>query len=144
MLTAARAADDPPPPAARTYTNADLERLAPRRGETGVLSVPAPAAGDLEEPRARAADKAARRGEPWWRREAERVRERALGFRDKAADLRRSADARPRKPSARLDPDPGATALRARAEALERRASALEEDLLDRARREGALPGWLR
>jgi len=34
--------------------------------------------------------------------------------------------------------------LRAKLLALERRMRQLEEDLADRARREGALPGWLR
>jgi hypothetical protein len=134
--------DEAPPRArpARVYTNDDLDRVAPRRGETGVLSTasPVPPAAAAEKPAAR------ERGEPYWRRQAERVRDRADALRERARDLRLRIEERRRKPGVRPYSDPQVEALQQRLAALEARIRELESTFEDRARREGALPGWLR
>jgi hypothetical protein len=149
-------ADEDPPAAARppvrVYTNEDLDRVHPYRDETGVRSVPAvpqeerAAAGRAEKPRGR--------GEEYWRREAARVRQRLRAMQAQAAELRASiaeqADeaahflTRRHRSSASLSGDGSSTRLQSRLAALERRTREMEEDLAERARRDGALPGWLR
>jgi hypothetical protein len=140
-------------PPARLYTNADLERVHPFRDETGVRSVPAFAAPDRTS--AATADRPRSRGESYWRDEARRVREKIAALAEKAAELRAriAADEDERRHLARssrsarsraaLGGGPDPTSL-ARLAALERRMRALEDDLEERARRDGALPGWLR
>jgi len=143
------------------YTNEDLDRVRPYRDQTGVASRPdpgPPSAGDRPPAsagparRGRSGGRAtggrgASRGETYWRGEAARVRERVRALDDQAADLRRRIAEkraepwtnRPRPPAG-----PAIAALEARIAALAERRRALENDLEDRARREGALPGWLR
>ena len=125
---------------ARVYTNDDLDRVAPRRGETGVLSTapppPAPAAPEKAPPHDH--------GEAYWRREAGRVKERVEALRERARDLRLRVEERRRKPGVRPYSDPQVEALQERLSALEARIREMESSFLDRARREGALPGWLR
>ncbi|HEY2945348.1 MAG TPA: hypothetical protein VGN09_23135, partial [Vicinamibacteria bacterium] len=53
------------------YTNEDLRRVSPHRDETGVSSTPA--AAPAAEP---AAERGRGHGEEYWRREAERLRDR--------------------------------------------------------------------
>jgi hypothetical protein len=130
------------------YTNEDLERLAPYRGQTGVLSEPAvEAAGSLKPPPALQGPS----DEAYWRREAARVRERTNALRDRADDLRRELQqardtARAAVWTSRTgSPRPPSLAPReARLAALEAQIRALELDLEERARRARALPGWLR
>jgi hypothetical protein len=147
----------PPRPPVRVYTNDDLERVHPFRAETGVDSVPA-AAPTTSESRAtrgsagRSHDTARGHGEEYWRREARKVRDRMRALVEQAETLRARIDAREQaqRRSSRSGRRSAATAqdataaLRGRLVALERRMRELEEDLADRARREGALPGWLR
>jgi hypothetical protein len=154
LLVAAGAAEDDPAPAARTrvrvYTNEDLDRVHPFRYQTGGDSVPAVAPDDRPAP-APADERSRRRGEEYWRREADRVRERVRRMEAQAADLRariaecaedaRHALTRRRRSSAGSGSE---ATLRAKLLALESRMRQLEDDLADRARREGALPGWLR
>jgi hypothetical protein len=135
-------------PPAPLYTNDDLERVAPRRGDTGVLSTAAPAPSPAAAPPRTQAEA---RGENYWRGEAERLRERLLPLRERAEDLRIELEELDRRPPsrARAGSHRGAQearkeALRARLAALERRMREMEDALLDRARRERALPGWLR
>jgi chromosome segregation ATPase len=130
------------------YTNDDLERVAPYHDQTGVFTVPA----------ARRADKApvanrersqtpAPRGEEYWRREAERTRDRVQRLRDRQDALRERLAAqqqRPRKRTASLSDGARTQALEQAIAALETRIREEEGRLEDRARREGALPGWLR
>lgn len=153
------AVEEPPGPArppVRVYTNADLDRVRPLRGETGVLSVPGtppPSPEARGEPRSGAGrGGAAGRGEAYWRREAEKLRERTRALADRADELRAriaEQEARQRhstrggRRSASAGGD-AAAALRGRLAALERRMRELDDDLAERARREGALPGWLR
>ena len=126
------------------YTNEDLERVAPYRDETGVNSKPvvAPAAEAPAAP-GRA------RGEEYWRREAERLHDRLRPLRERAADLRLRIEERRRRPPSRrggADAQAGAqvAALEQRLRVLEERIRETEARFEDRARRERALPGWLR
>ncbi len=150
------ATDEDPPPAARppvrVYTNEDLDRVHPFRDETGVRSVPAVSPEERSAPAS--AEKPRGRGEDYWRREAGRVRGRVRAMQAQAAELRASiaeqADeaahflTRRRRSSASLSGDGSGSRLQSRLAVLERRIRETEEDLAERARRDGALPGWLR
>jgi len=140
LLGAAAAADERRAPA-RVYTNDDLARVSSRRGETGVESQPA-AAPPAVSPAA--ADGAGGRGESYWRGEAARVRQRVEPWRDAAADLRVDIAARQAAPGVRPYTDPQVRAWQRRLEALEARIRDAEDRFEERARRAGALPGWLR
>jgi len=129
-------------PHVRTYTNEDLERMRPQRGETGATSEPV--AGAINEAR-RDRDRPAARGEEFWRLEAERRQRKLEPLRRRLQDLeQRLAERRSRPPGRRDGVDPVPDALLAQIRAL--RAGIREEEsrFEDRARREGALPGWLR
>lgn len=124
------------------YTNEDLDRLSPYRGQTGVLSEPA--VSPAEAPRADSASPRRSHGEAYWRKEAARVHDRVRALGDRAEELRRAlrearVSFRPRRSSS-----PSVASLEARLEAVESRMRDLDTDLADRARRAGALPGWLR
>jgi len=145
----AQEAAPPPRPPVRVYTNEDLDRVHPFRDQTGVHSVPAaPAAGPAPSPEPR--QRPARRGESYWRREAARVRDRVLSLEAQAAELRARIAERAEEAGRLLTRRRRATSqgtdatLRARLAGIERRIREEEEDLLERARRDGALPGWLR
>jgi hypothetical protein len=114
-----------------------------------VLSVPA--SPPVEAERAPRREPPSRgRGEAYWRREAERVRERLRGFEERAAALRARIAERARESQVfgarrrASTGSPGDAALRASLAALERRARLTQDELEERARRDGALPGWLR
>lgn len=155
LCIAATAADEEPGqpaarPPARVYTNEDLERVHPFRDETGVRSVPAVSPDERPAPEP-AGKPPRRRGEEYWRREAGRVRDRVRAMEAQAAELRARIAERADEASHTLarrrsgSSSSGTEAtLRARLLALERRMRQIEEDLADRARRDGALPGWLR
>jgi hypothetical protein len=133
------------------YTNDDLDRVAPRRGEVGAFTTTtttttattttAPARKDG---RAEAPDRPAKRGEDYWRKEAQRTRNRVRPLRERLDKLRDQIAGRERLPEVRPVTDPQLQAWRKSAAALEERIREEEERLEDRARREGALPGWLR
>jgi hypothetical protein len=155
LCVSAAAADDDPPrgrPPVRVYTNEDLERVRPFRDETGVRSVPA--VGPEEQSAPADAEKPRGRGESYWRREAERVRQRLRTMESQASDLRASIAEQAaqsgqllggrRRSSASLAGNGSTTRLQSRLATLERRMRETEEDLAERARRDGALPGWLR
>lgn len=142
----ARPQDSKPRPPVRVYTNADLERVHSHRDETGVASVPAEPLPDPPPP-GRPSPRA--RGEEYWRREAQRVRERVRALEAQAAALRSQADELRWQRRHVTRPETAAAAsavarLQSRIAALERRARQLEDELAERARRTGALPGWLR
>jgi hypothetical protein len=152
---AAAAEEDPAPaarPPVRLYTNEDLDRVHPFRDETGVRSVPAVSPEERSAPAP--AEKPRGRGEEHWRREATRVRERIRAMEAQASELRAAiveqADEAAhflsgrRRSSASLSGNGSTTRLQSRLAALERRIRETEEDLAERARRDGALPGWLR
>ena len=128
------------------YTNEDLERVAPYRDQTGVNSKPAAAAA-VEPPAVRSRARSEVRGEEYWRREAERVRDRLRPLQERAAELRLRIEERRRRPPRRREnvtPDAQIAVLERRLRRLEDRIRETESRFEDRARRERALPGWLR
>jgi len=137
-------------PPVRVYTNADLERVHPLVAETGVGSLPAVPPGESASGEREPASRG--QGEAYWRREAAAVRERLRALEERAAGLRTRVAERER---ARDDTVYGsrkrsasgsasAASLRASLAAVERRIAKTQDDLEERARRDGALPGWLR
>jgi hypothetical protein len=156
-LATAGPADETPPPRApaRVYTNEDLDRVHPFAHETGVRSVPAVPAGEGGAAPAPREPKRGR-GEDFWRNEARRVRERLADLAAQRDALRAEITERESERRSTLRPSRGGRSaaslsagspdarLHARLASLERRMRDLEDDLLERARREGALPGWLR
>lgn len=137
-------------PPVRVYTNADLERIHPLVAETGVGSVPAVPAGESASSEREPASRG--QGEAYWRREAAAVRERLRALEERAAGLRTRVAERER---ARDDTVYGSrrrsssgsasvASLRTSLAAVERRMAKTQDDLEERARRDGALPGWLR
>lgn len=126
----------------RVYTNDDLARMAPLRGETGVLSQAAtgsrPAAATRED---RGTDRVR---ESYWRREADKVRERVRPLEKRAATLRRQIDERWRLPGVAPMTDPKLIEWRRELKEAEAEIREHQDRLEDRARREGAMPGWLR
>ena len=130
------------------YTNDDLDRVSPFRDETGVSSsVPLPAPSTSRPP----AEGRGLRGEAYWRREADRLHDRLRLARDRIDALRgRIAEreargpARPRSRGSSASTEAQVEAWRRQAETLESRVHDEEARFLDRARREGALPGWIR
>jgi hypothetical protein len=151
LSPALRAAEATPParkPPVRVYTNADLDRVHPFAAETGGSSVPAVAA-DEQRPAPSTESKRKGHGEAHWRAEAARVRERLRALEERAAELRAQIAERSsqsevfgrRRSSAGK---PSVASLEASLAAVERRARLTQEDLEERARRDGALPGWLR
>ena len=136
------------------YTNEDLERVAPFRGETGVTSVPAfPTTGSGSDSGGRATGGrrgrptkepgGSARGEEHWRAAAERLREKLRPLRERADELRLQIEERRRQPGVRYA-DPKVVAFQRKLEILERRIRETESSFEDRARRLGVLPGWLR
>ena len=142
LLSVSPAAEPPPP---RVYTNEDLDRLSPRRGESGAESTPAAADPAPAEARSRRPEEdSARTREAHWRREADRLRDRLQPLRDQADDLREQVDARSRIPGVKPVTDPKLLGLARRLAAVEARIRDAELQFEERARRAGALPGWLR
>jgi len=144
------------------YTNEDLERVSPRRGETGVDSRPGgvspPATAAASAPRD--ALESAVRGERYWRREADKLRQRlrprharieALRARiaDRESDpgftgSRRAGHGGTRNPATSSSRETQLATWRGQLIALEREVREEEDRFEERARRAGALPGWLR
>jgi hypothetical protein len=149
VLLAADEKPRPPRPPARVYTNEDLDRVHPFAAETGGSSVPAVAA-DEASPARPAESRRKGKGEEHWRAEAARVRERLRALEERAAELRSQIAERGSQSEVfgrRRSSSAGKTsvaALQASLAAVERRARLTQEDLEERARRDGALPGWLR
>jgi len=121
------------------YTNEDLRRVSPYRDETGVSSPPADA-GAAPVPSPERHD----RDERYWRREAERLRDRLRPLRERVAELSLRIEERRRQPRRGIADDPQRVRLERRRQWLEERIRELESRLEERARRERALPGWLR
>jgi hypothetical protein len=138
-LGAASAASEQGRAPAHVYTNDDLARVSARRGETGGESRPAP-----PEAAPVSAASPAGGGESYWRGEAARMRQRVEPWRETAADLRAEIAARQAEPGVRPYTDPTVRALQRRLEMLEGRIRDAEGRFEERARRAGALPGWLR
>jgi len=155
LLLAAGAAPSEEKKPVPVYTNEDLDRISPHRDETGVNSrvtvpVTRPASG-------RGADDGRARSEAYWRKQAESLHVRQQRARERIDDLRariaekeaKAADESFRSPSrrgrsSRASSDTSLEAMRRQLAALEDRVRDEETRFEDRARREGALPGWLR
>jgi hypothetical protein len=126
-----------------TYTDQDLARMTPLRHQTGALSEPAfpPEAGSPPDE----GEVAARRtAESHWRREADRLRKRLETLRDQLEDLRLRIEQRRRNPKVPASGDPQIETWERRIERLRLRVVEAESSFEERARRAGALPGWLR
>jgi len=144
----------------REYTNEDLDRIRPFREETGVASRPGTEtetgrAGTLRQKlggdgaaagrKRRSAEGDERRSaEEAWRLSAEKFRAKLQPLRDKADDLRRQIEERRQQPGVRPYTDPRIVADQRRLKVLEERIRDSEAAFEDRARRQGALPGWIR
>ena len=142
--------------AAVVYTNDDLARMAPLRGETGVTSVPA------FRPAERQVEKAAvAHGEGYWRAEADKVQGDLRRLRPEADQVRgriESLKREAREAAFRTAMSPRSKPSQGRGDGYETRIVALQDQLRqieldtrerearleDRARHEGALPGWIR
>ena len=135
------------------YTNEDLDRISPHRDETGVnsrVTVPVPP------PSARVSDDGRARAEAYWRKQAESLHVRRQRARERIDDLRariaekeaKAADdsfrSRSRRGPSRASSDAPLEAMRRQLAAMEARVRDEETRFGERARREGALPGWLR
>ena len=126
--------------------------MRPYRDQTGVASKPDPDAPGNEHggiPRQDfGGDAPARKGrisaEEFWRAQAQRLREKLQDPRDRAEALREQIEERRRQPGVRPYSDPKVVSLQRRLEILERRIREAEANFEDRARRQGALPGWIR
>jgi hypothetical protein len=140
LASLAHAQADKPRP--RTYTNEDLERVHVQRAETGASSEVA------EAPRPEAARERAHPpagGEEYWRREAEREQRRMDPLRRRIEDLERRLAEKRSKPRGRRDaPDTSIAQIESQILALRARIRDAQNRFEDRARRAGALPGWLR
>ena len=144
-LTAAPQAPDcslPPSsrPEPRVFTNADLDRMAACRYQTGAQSEvgtraarPAPGPG-----------KASTAIEADWRARWRSVDQKARKLRQEARELRQEASEAPRDPKKQPTGRRSPALLITRARSLEAEAREIEDEFQERARREGALPGWLR
>lgn len=153
VLPAVRGAADDEPRPVPTYTNDDLRRVAPFRDQTGVTSEPATdepadtpprgrrrAGGSSERRSARGAE----RGEDYWRREAERTDDKTRRLEKQIGALQRKIEVRRRLPDVRPYTDPQLVDWRREIEELRAEIRIARERVEDRARREGAPPGWLR
>jgi hypothetical protein len=129
---------------ARVYTNEDLERVAPRRGETGVLSRPGTPPSAKEAARTESRE----RDEGYWRREAARVKDRVRTLHEQAARVREQIERAAVRPTSKGRRGREAWAAEderdRRLREIEARIREIESDLEERARRAGAPPGWLR
>ncbi|PYQ55794.1 MAG: hypothetical protein DMF78_00945 [Acidobacteria bacterium] len=144
------------------YTNEDLERVSKHRGETGVDSRPdgvppaATAAASVHED----ARKRDGRGEGYWRREAAKLHDRLRprlarmeALRARIADReahpgltrsRRAGRGGTRNRATSSSRETQLATWRGQLSALEREVREEEDRFEERARRAGALPGWLR
>jgi chromosome segregation ATPase len=129
-----------------TYTNDDLERVSARRGETGVTSEVAARAPDVGRGAGEADAESAHRArsEAYWRRQADRHRDRLSAARERIEDLRARIAERESRPRRRGVADTQVEGWRRQLAVLEERVRDEEGRFADRARRAGALPGWLR
>jgi len=155
LLLAAGAAPSEEKKPVPVYTNEDLDRISPHRDETGVNShVTVPVARSAP---TRGADDGRVRAEAYWRKQAEslhvrlqRVRERIDDLRARIAEKEAKAEetsfrsSRARRGPARASSDAPLEAMRRQLAAMEARVRDEETRFEERARREGALPGWLR
>lgn len=134
-------------PEPRVFTNADLDRMAACRYQTGAqsevgTSAARPAPGPGKTSTTERAGSAAIEAD--WRARWRSVDQKARKLRQEARELRQEASEAPRDPKKQPTGRRSPTLLITRARSLEAEARELEDEFQERARREGALPGWLR
>lgn len=135
----------------RVFTNADLERMATCRYQTGAQSEVGAVPSEKAAGAARRATPPRPEGgttldarEADWRAQWRSVDQKARRLRREARELRQEASEAPRDPKKQASGRRSPSLLLTRARSLEAEAGDLEEEFQERARREGALPGWLR
>ena len=135
----------------RVFTNADLDRMAACRYQTGAESeVGTREAAKAARPArpSRGASRAAEAGpdalEAEWRSRWRAVDQKARRMRQEARELRQEAAEASRDPKKRPTGRRSPSLLVSRARSLEAEATELEDEFHEMARRQGALPGWLR
>jgi hypothetical protein len=132
----------------RVFTNADLERMAACRYQTGAQSEvrSGPSEGARAAPGKAKASSGRERdfAEADWRARWRSVDQKARKLRQEAHDLHQEAGQAPRDPKKPTVGRRSPSLLTARARRLEAEARELEDEFQERARREGALPGWVR
>ena len=154
LLLAAGAAPSEEKKPVPLYTNEDLDRVSPHRDETGVNSqVTVPVARPAP---TRGSDDGRARSEAHWRTQADRLHVRLQRANERIEDLRaRIAEkeakaaneplgSRSRRGRSHPSSDASLEAMRRQLAAMEARVRDEETRFEERARREGALPGWLR
>jgi hypothetical protein len=154
LLLAAGAAPPEEKKPVPLYTNEDLDRISPHRDETGVNSqVTVPVARPAP---TRGSDDGRARSEAQWRTQADRLHVRLQRARERIDDLRariaekeakaagESLGSRSRRGRSPASSDASLEAMRRQLAAMEARVRDEETRFEERARREGALPGWLR
>jgi len=135
----------------RVFTNADLERMAACRYQTGAESeIGSPTSTEAARPAHRSKEASRARGsdpgalEADWRARWRSVDQKARRLRQEARELRQEASAAPRDPKKQPTGRRSPSLLISRARSLEAEARDLEDEFQESARRAGALPGWLR
>ncbi len=133
----------------RAFTNADLEQISACRYQTGVESqgdTPKPQSKGVTRPNRAGADDdpGDDRAEADWRARWRSVDQRARKLRREAHELRQEAAEAPTDPKKQPKGRRSPSLLLSRALSLEAEARELEDEFQERARREGARPGWLR
>lgn len=132
----------------RAFTNTDLDRIAACRGRAEAQEGPAVAGKELPERRPTRTTPtgatAREEVEEDWRARWRSVDQKTRRLRREARELRQEAEDAPRDPKKKPTGRRAPSLLLTRAETLESEARELEDEFQERARREGALPGWLR
>jgi hypothetical protein len=135
----------------REFNNADLERMAACRYQTGAQSEVGAVPNEKAARAARAATTPGPESGPGpdaleadWRAQWRSVDQKARRLRREARELRQEAGEAPRDPKKQATGRRSPSLLLTRARSLEAEAAELEDEFQERARREGALPGWLR
>ncbi len=134
----------------RVFTNADLERIAACRPPSAAPTEAASA--ENEKPKRTRTDARpgsserlpAEAAEADWRARWRSIDQKVRKLRREARDLRLEAETLPRDPKKRPTGRKSESFLIGRAQVLEAEARELEDEFQAQARREGALPGWLR
>jgi hypothetical protein len=133
------------PKTQRAFTNADLERMAACRSAS---APPEPLDTPSAKPRREASPSRAAASpdsrEADWRAQWRSVDQKVRRLRREAYELRQEAAEAPRDPKKKPTGRRSPALLLTRARSLDAEALELEEEFQERARREGALPGWLR
>jgi hypothetical protein len=137
-------------PGTWVFTNADLERMAACRQQTGTPTEASTPPPEKSPQRARSSKAAPTSAAPDaaleadWRARWRSVDQKVRRLREEAYELRQEASEAPRDPKKQPKGRRSPSLLISRALSLENEARRLDDEFQENARREGALPGWLR